>query len=94
MAAKSKDPLVKLLAEPKFQERSDEAADELTLNSPWVSYRLTLAHEASPSVVEQYHEFCDWYARLNALLTPGSLPPFGRLVVDAALAKRQARRRG
>ena len=89
-AAESKDPLMKFLAEPKFQERSDEATHELTLSSPWISYRLVLAPESSPSVVEQYHEFCDWYARLNTLLVPGSRPPFGRLVVNAAVAKRQA----
>jgi hypothetical protein len=90
VAAKSKDPLVKFLAKPKFEERSEEAAGELTLSSPLVSYRMTLSHEMSQGVAEQYHEFCDWYARLNALLVPGSRPPFGRLVVNAALAQRQA----
>ena len=88
--ADSKDPLMKFLAEPKFQEHFDEATHELTLSSPWISYRLVLAPESSPSVVEQYREFCDWYARLNTLLVPGSLPPFGRLVVNAAMAKHQA----
>jgi hypothetical protein len=87
MAAKSKDPLVQFLAEPKFQEQSRQTG-ELTLSSPLISYRLTLVPETSPSVVEQYHEFCDWYARLNALL--GSPPPFGRLVVDAAIARQNA----
>lgn len=90
VAAKSKDPLVKFLAEPKFQERVDDAAGELTLTSPLVSYRLVLSHEPSPDLVGQYHEFCDWYARLNSLLVPGSRPPFGRLMVNAALAQRQA----
>jgi hypothetical protein len=68
----------------------DEAGDTLTLSSPEITYRLTLTPEPSKSVVEQYHDFCDWYARLNTLLVPGSRPPFGRLVVNAALAKRQA----
>jgi hypothetical protein len=89
LAAKSNDPPVKFLAEPKFQEHFDQSASELTLSSPWITYRVTLAHETNRGVVEQYHEFCDWYARLNALLLPGSLPPFGRLVVDAAVAQRQ-----
>jgi hypothetical protein len=40
--------------------------------------------------VEQYHEFSDGYALLNALLNPGSRPPFGRLVVNASLAKHQS----
>jgi len=89
VAAKSEDPLVAFLAAPKFQERSDQPG-ELTLSSPWITYRLVLSGETSPSVVEQYHDFCDWYARLNALLVPGSQPPFGRLLVDAAMAQRRA----
>ena len=90
LAAKSPDPLVKFLAEPKFQERADENVSELTLSSTLVNYRIVLSREASPETVNQYHDFCDWYARLNALLVPGSRPPFGRLIVNAALAQRQA----
>jgi len=90
IAAKNTIPLVKFLAEPKFHEQSDEAAGELTLSSPWITYRMTLSHEANPSIVEQCHEFSDWLARLKELLVPGSPPPFGRLVVNAALAQRQA----
>jgi hypothetical protein len=89
VAAKSKDPLVAFLAAPKFQERSDQPG-ELILSSPWITYRLVLAGETGPGVVEQYHDFCDWYARLNALLVPGSPPPFGRLMVNAAMAQRRA----
>jgi hypothetical protein len=86
-AAKSKDPLVRFLAEPKFQEQAG-AAGELILGSPMITYRLMLSRETDETVVEQYHEFCDQYARLNALL--GAPPPFGRLVVNAAMAQRHA----
>jgi hypothetical protein len=86
-AARSKDPLVRFLAEPKFQEQSTPSG-ELVLSSPLISYRLALRREADEAVVEQYHQFCDGYARLNALL--GSAPPFGRLVVNAAIAQRRA----
>lgn len=89
-AIKSKDPVVQFLAKPNFQESSNEAAGELTLASPLVTYRVILSPEPNPSIVNQYHEFCDYYARLNALLSSGSRPPFGRLVVNAALAQRQA----
>ena len=89
-AAKSPDPVVKFLAEPKFLERYDEAAHQVTLNSPWVNYRLLLAPEANKGTVEQYREFCDWYARLNALLVPEARLPFGRLAANAVLAERQA----
>ena len=90
MAVKSKDPVVRFLAKPHFQERSEEAAGVLTLAGPLVMYRLMLSPETNQDIVNQYHEFCDYYARLNALLSPGSRPPFGRLVVNAALAQRQA----
>lgn len=90
LAAKNKDPVVRFLAEPKFEERVDDATGKVTLTSPWVTYRLVLSPQSDPEVVAQYHEFCDYYARLNALLIPGSRPPFGRLVVNAAMARQQA----
>lgn len=90
VAARSLDPLVKFLAAPKFREHVDRATGTLTLDSPLVVYRLTLLPEQDPRVMAQYHEFSDWYARLNSLLSPGSRPPFGRLVVNAALAQRSA----
>ncbi|MEN6405436.1 MAG: hypothetical protein ABFC77_03090 [Thermoguttaceae bacterium] len=89
-AAGSRDPLVRFLAEPKFQETADEEAGVVTLSSPWMTYRLTLVKEPNPNIVEQYHDFCDWCVRLNAMLVAGSRPPFGRLVANAAMAKRQA----
>jgi hypothetical protein len=90
LAAKHPDPVVKFLADPKFQERFDESMGELTLTSPMVSYRLTLSTGESQATAEQYREFSDWYARLNTLLTPGSRPPFGRLAVNDAVAKHKA----
>ena len=84
------DPVAKFLADPKFQERFDEAAGELTLSSSLVSYRLVLSTGESQAAVDQYREFSDWYARLNSLLSPGSRPPFGRLAVNAAVANHKA----
>jgi hypothetical protein len=89
VAAKSKDPAARFLADPKFDEHSDNG-DELTLTSPWVTYRVTMARQTDQELVTQYRESCDWYARLNALLVPGSRPPAGRLMLNAALAQRQA----
>ena len=62
----------------------------MTLSSPLVSYRLVLSTGESEAAAGQYREFSDWYARLNMLLTPGCAPPFGRLAVNAAVAKRKA----
>jgi len=87
---KSKDPVIKFLAAPKFDERFDEQSGELTLSSPLVEYRVKLLPETDAAVLEHYRLFADWYAKLNALLTPVYRPPFGRLAVNSALAERRS----
>ncbi|MEN6458127.1 MAG: hypothetical protein ABFC63_04295 [Thermoguttaceae bacterium] len=87
VALKSKEPLVKFLAAPKFDVRFDRVGNELSLGSAWANYRLTVVAE-SQAVADRYRQFSDSYARLNALLNPGSCPPFGRLAVNAELAER------
>jgi hypothetical protein len=89
-AAQNADPLVKFLAEPKFQEQFNESTRELTFANPLLAYRLTLSPQASAAAVEQYREFSDWSAKLNAMLVSGSRPPFARLSVNAAVAGRKA----
>lgn len=84
------DPFIQFLAAPKFHEQFDQPSAELTLSSPWMTYRLLLVDAQSRAISRQYREFSDWYARLNTLLSPGSRPPFARLLVNAALAKREA----
>ncbi len=90
MVAKKPDALIQFMAAPKFEEKFDESAGKLTLGSPLVTYTLVLSPGPDDAAAGQYHEFSDWYARLNVLLTPGGLPPFGRLAVNAAVAKRKA----
>jgi hypothetical protein len=89
MVAQKPDPLIELLADPKFDEQFDEPSRELTLSSQLVTYRLTLSAGESEAAAGQYRDFSDWYVRLNLLLTPGALPPFGRLAVNAAVANRK-----
>jgi hypothetical protein len=90
LAANQDDPFKKFLAAPKFTTRFDKAANQLILSSPWMTYRLLLDSPAPPEIAAQYRQFCDWYARLNTVLNPGSKPPFARLLVNAALAEREA----
>lgn len=89
LALKSRDPLIKFLADPQFHEEAEEG-NEVTLSSKLVTYKLLLSPEPNAAIVEQYREFCDQSAKLNSILVPGSRPPYGRLVVDAAIAKRSA----
>lgn len=89
-AGKRQDPLMKFLAEPVFDERFDPTRRELSLLSDLVNYRVTITSAENASVAAQYREFSDWYARLNAILIPGSRPPFARLQLNEALARREA----
>ncbi len=51
---------------------------------------MVLSPGQSPTAAGQYREFSDWSARLNLLLTPGAPPPFARLAVNTAIAKRKS----
>jgi len=74
------DPLLRFMAEPSFQEQFDPKTRRLTLKSPWLTYELQLTDPGGGSAVAQYHDFSDWYYRLNVLLNPGSRPPLGPVV--------------
>jgi hypothetical protein len=88
LAGRQSDPLLRFFATPRFDERFDPAAGELILSSPWLTYRLSVEEPAEEDMARQVREFSDGYARLNALLSPGSRPPSARLVVNEALEKR------
>jgi len=86
-AAMQTDSYLKFLAAPTFEEQPDERTGELVFQSPWLTYRVTTADAESESVVRQYREFCDWYARLNARLNPGYKLVFARLAINEAICK-------
>ena len=89
LADKQKDPLSKFFADPKFEERFDAASGELSLTSPWVTYRIITEAAKDPAISAQYRDFSDGYSRLNAMLNPGSRPPQARLQVNEALARHE-----
>ncbi len=86
-AGNHSDPFVNFMAAPTFRERFDKDADELTLSSSWMTYRILLARPKSPAIVGQYREFADCYARLSPVLHAGAKPPFARLLVNEALQR-------
>jgi len=88
-AQEQPDPFLKFLGDPHFDEQSDESDSQLTFVSPCMTYRVTAVDAQSEAVARQYREFSDWYCRLNTFLNPGARPPFARMAVNAALAKRQ-----
>ena len=87
-ASKQSDPFLKFAADPRF-EQSLDAGGELLFTSPFISYRVSTVKANTESVANQYLEFSDSYARLNALTNPGSVPPLPRLAINAALFKTQ-----
>ncbi len=87
-AAGQREEHVRFLGAPRFDERFDEATGEVVFESPWIIYRVTAAAGEGDEIIRQYHEFSDWYIQLNARLNPGYMQACARMVVNAALAKR------
>lgn len=80
-------PLLSFLSDPAFEQKADEARSEITFNSQWLSYRVEMLEPKFDSAVAAYADYSNWQAKLNAVLRPGSLPPFPRLLVNAAIEK-------
>ncbi len=87
VAAKSSNAFTKFAADPEFDVKFGEDG-VLSLSSQHLTYRLKTVAASSPETAQQYREFCDWYARFNAMANPGSTPPFARIVVNEELANR------
>lgn len=88
-AMASKNPTIRSLADPRFDERGGAESGEVTLHSASMTYRARLL-KVEPGVAEQYRDFTDWQSRLNPMLQPGARPPFARLALNEALARHQA----
>lgn len=88
-ASSQRDPLLRFLASPRFEESFDPSTGKLTLSSESVEYSSTTAALESLEISRDYREFSDWYCQLNTLLNPGSRPPFARMALNEALEKHQ-----
>jgi hypothetical protein len=82
---KTQDELLKFALRPTFDERSGQESGERIFSAEFLSYRVKLYEHNVKGMASQYRAFSDASARLNALANHGSLPPFPRLVVNAAL---------
>jgi hypothetical protein len=87
VAAGSSNPFLKFAAHPKF-ETDFTPEGELTLASPFITYKLQTMPTQSPEASKQYRDFSDWYARFNAMTNPGSTPPPARLALNEELDDR------
>ncbi|HEY1065104.1 MAG TPA: hypothetical protein VGE52_03310 [Pirellulales bacterium] len=78
-------PFMKFVFDPKFSQDYDAAKKSLLLDSPWMEYKLSTAAAPTPLANDQYRQFSDWFAQLNAITSPTAMPPFARLQVNALL---------
>ncbi len=83
------DAFVKFLADPKFDRQFDQSTGRLTMSSTFMTYRIDTVPAESEEAARDYGQFADAYARLNALTNTIPLPPYPRLVVNAALRERK-----
>jgi len=82
------NPNFRWLADPSFDESFDREHAELTLKSPLITYQVQV-QATDATVATQYHEFSDWYARLNFVLNPKSRPPFPRIFLNDAIDRHE-----
>ncbi|MEK6234035.1 MAG: hypothetical protein N2C14_04930 [Planctomycetales bacterium] len=83
------DPFIRFLANPKFTEGWDARAKRLVLSSDWMKYDLQTTDFPDDGARRQYRDFRNWYAKLNCMSNPLSLPPFARLEVNRHLDHRK-----
>ncbi len=88
--ATHESPFARFMANPEFDERFDLATGALTLDSPWVTYRVEMASPDDPAIAESYRQFADLYSQVNTMLSPSQSLPFARMELNAALAERGA----
>jgi hypothetical protein len=86
-AASHTDPKLKFAATPRFAQDSDDTNSVMTFKSDYISYDVKVNRGQEAGVVDSYRQFCDTSAQLNAMVNPGSWPPFPRLAVNESLAK-------
>jgi hypothetical protein len=73
-------------ANPEFSRNYDADSGWLSLTGDQLTYRARCVEPKSEELVPRYRAFADWSARLNAM-RPGSLPPFARMELNAAIAE-------
>jgi hypothetical protein len=85
-AEKTTDAGMRFLLQPKFDKQVGSTAAERVFQSEYITYQVETFTPRSATIVEQYRQFSDLSATLNAMLNRG-WPPFARLQVNAALAE-------
>lgn len=84
------DKLLRFCCSPNFKVEPAEGPHTWKFGSDVLTYRVTYDDSVDEEIAGQYRNFCDWFARLNSLTHPGSIPPFARMEVNAHLEQHRA----
>lgn len=76
----------RFLFEPEFAESWDVTSGWLELRSPRLTYRARGKRPETDTILHNYFDFIDQFARLNAT-DPRRMPPFARLELNRAIKK-------
>lgn len=88
MATQNENKMFQFFQNPQFKAAVDPETDELTFDSPYLTYRIVPLAVKDEQVLRTYIQFANWYAQLNSVIMPGSTPPFPRLAINSALQSR------
>lgn len=83
-----KDKFLRFASRPEFKEDFDPETNLLTLSHELLTYEAIGLPNSPGTVVQQWRDYGDHFARLNALTHPRGLLPFPRLVLNRELAER------
>ncbi|GHT46575.1 hypothetical protein FACS189454_07940 [Planctomycetales bacterium] len=75
----------------EFNEKNDESAGLLTLQSHWIDYEFKTVPfpEQSEQAAAMYYDFCDWMCYLNLRLNPCSSMMLTRLTANQHLRSKR-----
>jgi hypothetical protein len=82
---KATDSGLKFMLQPNLSMQAGSGPNERVFPSDFLTYQVETFSPRAAEIAEQYGEFSDLSAKLNALTNRG-WPPFPRLQVNAALA--------
>lgn len=88
MAQLADDEVQRFFQNPRFEVAVDPDTRRLSLDSPYLHYRLATVAAKSDEVLRAYIRFANAYAQLNTVTKPGSTPPFPRMAVNDELERR------
>lgn len=70
-------------------EKTANGTEEAVVQNDFMEYRASLQKPSQPDMAQQYADFADWSARLNAIYSP-NLPPYLRLELNQLVSRQQA----